>query len=430
MGTNETDSYIFLKPRNTWRPGMTQAKLVAEMSAKLAHDLPDAAYSWTQPIQMRMDDMLSGVRSQLAISIYGDDLAMLNRLGGKLVGIISGIPGAADVAQQGEGSVPYLHIDVNRDAAARLGVAVPEILATIEAIGGHIGRPVIQDNALIPTQIRYREGATASPERIGGLQIRREDGRGWVLLKDVTHIALEQGNARIDRDSLHRRVIVQANVRGRDVKSFVAEAQEKVLKGLALPAGYRLSWTGQFRNLESATKRLALVVPLALVLIFVFLILALGTPRAALLVFINLPIAATGGIYALAIRGLPFSIAAGIGFIALFGVAILNGVVLVSQIREFRLAGMEVAEAAFSAAKARFRPVLATASVASFGFFPMAFSGSAGAEVERPLATVVIGGLITSTLLTLLVLPLLYARFFTGEPSDKPEPETPVQPIG
>ncbi len=223
MGTNETDSFIFLKPREAWRPGMTQARLVEAMSAKLAHDLPDAAYSWTQPIEMRMDDMLSGVRSQIAISIYGDDLAMLNRLAGKVVSLVSAIPGAADVAQQGEGSVPYLHIDVNRDAAARLGVAVPEILATIEAIGGHIGRPVILDNALVPTQIRFSEGVSASAERLGSLQIRREDGHGWVLLKDVTRLSVEQGNARIDRASLHRRVIVQANVRGRDLKSFVTE---------------------------------------------------------------------------------------------------------------------------------------------------------------------------------------------------------------
>ncbi|MFC0509566.1 efflux RND transporter permease subunit [Asaia spathodeae] len=430
MGTNETDSFVFLKPRSAWRAEMTQAKLVAAMSSRLSHDLPDAAYSWTQPIEMRMDDMLSGVRSQIAISIYGDDLTLLNKLAGKVVGMVASIPGAADVAQQGEGTVPYLHIDVNRDAAARLGVAVPEILATIEAIGGHIGRPVILDNALVPTQIRYREGATASAERIGGLQVRREDGRGWVLLKDVTRFSVEQGNARIDRDSLHRRVVVQANVRGRDVKSFVTEAQAKVSKGLVLPSGYRLTWAGQFRNLDSAMKRLGMVVPIALLLIFVFLILALGTPRAALLVFINLPIAATGGIYALALRGLPFSIAAGIGFIALFGVAILNGVVLVSQIRDFRHAGMAAAEAAFAAAKARFRPVLATASVASFGFFPMAFSASAGAEVERPLATVVIGGLITSTLLTLLVLPLLYARFFTDGPQQAAEAQRPVQPIG
>lgn len=419
MGTNETDSFVFLKPRRDWRPGMTQARLVRAMSDKLSHELPDSAYSFTQPIEMRMDDLLSGVRTQLAISIYGDDLAMLDRLGAKLVGVIASVPGAADVAQQGEGSVPYLHMDINRDAAARLDVSVPEILGTIEAVGGHIGRPVIVDNALIPTQIRFREEATSSIARLGGLQVRREDGTGWVLLKDVTHIALDQGTARIDRDSLRRRVIVQANVRGRDVRSFVTAAQEKVAREMTLPSGYRLAWAGQFRNLDSAMNRLTRVVPIALVLIFMFLVLALGSPRAALLVFINLPVAATGGVFALALRGLPFSIAAGVGFIALFGVAILNGVVLVSQIRTYREAGLAAAEAAFAAARSRFRPVLATASVASLGFFPMAFSGSAGAEVERPLATVVIGGLMTSTLLTLLVLPLLYARFFSHE--DGPE---------
>ncbi|WP_122040318.1 efflux RND transporter permease subunit [Asaia bogorensis] len=423
MGTNETDSFVFLRPRHQWRAGMTQSKLVSAMSAKLSHDLPDAAYSFTQPIEMRMDDLLSGVRTQLAISVYGDDLSMLDKLAAHLVSVIASVPGAADVAQQGEGTVAYLHIDINRDAAARLGVAVPEILSTIEAVGGHIGRPVIIDNALIPTQIRFAGGAVASATRIGGLQIRREDGRGWVLLKDVAHITVDETTARIDRDSLRRRVIVQANVRGRDVKSFVLAAQAKVGASLHLPPGYRLEWAGQFRNLDSAMTRLAQVVPVALVLIFVFLVLALGSPRAALLVFINLPIAATGGIFALAIRGLPFSIAAGIGFIALFGVAILNGVVLVSQIRDYRLTGMGAAEAAFAAAKARFRPVLATASVASLGFFPMAFSGSAGAEVERPLASVVIGGLITSTLLTLLVLPLLYARFFSREDASRPAQE-------
>ncbi|GBQ95234.1 efflux RND transporter permease subunit [Asaia lannensis] len=412
MGTNETDSFVFLKPRSRWRSGMTQARLVDAMSRTLNQGLPDAAYSFTQPIEMRMDDLLSGVRTQLAVSIYGDDLALLDKLAAKLVGTIGAVPGAADVAQQGEGKVPYLHVDINREAAARLGVGVPDILATVEAIGGHIGRPAIVDNALVPTQIRFRDTATATQARIAGLQIRREDGQGWVLLRDVARIAVDEGSARVDRDSLHRRVIVQANVRGRDVRSFVSEAQRKVGQEMVLPSGYRLEWSGQFRNLDSAMKRLAQVVPVALLMIFVFLVLALGSPRAALLVFINLPVAATGGIFALAIRGLPFSIAAGIGFIALFGVAILNGVVLVSQITAFRREGLGAADAAFAAAKARFRPVLATASVASLGFFPMAFSGSAGAEVERPLATVVIGGLITSTLLTLLVLPLLYARFF------------------
>ncbi|GBQ09365.1 efflux RND transporter permease subunit [Swaminathania salitolerans] len=413
MGVGETDSFVFLKPRSTWRAGMTQARLVDEMNAKLTHDMPDAAYSWTQPIEMRMDDLLSGVRTQLAISIYGDDLPVLDTLAAQVVQAVSGVRGAADVARQGEGTVPYLHIDVDRDAAGRFDIAVPEILATIEAIGGHIGRPVILDNALIPTQIRFPSAVSRSIDRIGRLQLRRQDGKGWALLKDVTRIRLDQGPSRIDRDGLHRRVVVQANIRGRDVSSFVAEARRKV-SAIALPPGYRLAWSGQFRNLQTAMARLERVVPVALTLIFVLLVAALGSPRAAGLVFCNLPVAAMGGVFALALRGLPFSIAAGIGFIALFGVAILNGVVLLSQIGTFRAAGSSAAEAAFAAARSRFRPVLATASVASLGFFPMAFSGSAGAEVERPLATVVIGGLVSSTALTLFVLPVLYARLFGG----------------
>ncbi|UMM08161.1 CusA/CzcA family heavy metal efflux RND transporter [Gluconobacter frateurii] len=424
MGTAETDTFVFLKPRSQWTTSSSEAGLVEKMSAELNRKVPDAHYSWTQPIQMRMDDLLSGVRTQLAISIYGDDLDVLNRLAQKVAAVVQSVPGAADVASESEGTVPYLHVDVDRDSAARLGVSVADILAEVEAIGGHIGRPVTVENAIIPTQVQFRDGAVNSQDRIAHLQVRRADGAGWVLLADVAHISLVDGTSRIDRDGTHRRVIVQANVRGRDVSSFVAAAQEAVTKQVKLPHGYRMSWAGQFRNLQSAMKRLEIVVPIALALIFGLLIAALGSFGAAALVFINLPVAATGGILALVLRGLPFSIAAGIGFIALFGVAILNGVVLLSQIRTFRLQGMSAAKAAFSAASARFRPVIATASVASLGFFPMAFSGSAGAEVERPLATVVIGGLVSSTLLTLLVLPTLYARFF----KDKSEQSRDLQP--
>lgn len=415
MGTNETDTFIFLRPREDWKTASTQAELVTKINNVLQKTLPDAAYSWSQPIQMRMDDLLAGVRTQLAISIYGDDLTELNRIAGQVVETLQTVQGAADVALQGSGTVPFLHIDVNRDAAARLGVAVPDILAMVEAVGGHVGKPVTVQEAIIPTQVRLRADAVSSVDRIGHLQVRRADGQGWVLLSQVADIVLSDGVSRIDRDNIHRRVIVQANIRGRDVSSFVAAAQQAVTQKIKMPQGYRMVWSGQFRNLQSALHRLFIVVPIALALIFLLLVAALGSFGAASLVFANLPMAATGGIFALAIRGLPFSIAAGIGFIALFGVAILNGVVLVSQIRALRQEGIAAAEAAFQAARSRLRPVLATASVASLGFFPMAFSGGSGAEVERPLASVVIGGLISSTLLTLFVLPTLYARFFGRE---------------
>ncbi|GBR51119.1 efflux RND transporter permease subunit [Gluconobacter sphaericus] len=421
MGTNETDTFIFLRPREEWKTASTQAGLVTKINDVLEKTRPDAAYSWSQPIQMRMDDLLAGVRTQLAISVYGDDLAELNRIAGQVVETLHTVRGAADVALQGSGTVPFLHIDVNRDAAARLGVSVPDILAVVEAVGGHVGKPVTVQGAIIPTQVRLREDAVSSADRIGHLQVRRADGQGWVLLSQVADIVLSDGVSRIDRDNIHRRVIVQANIRGRDVSSFVAAAQQAVAQKIRMPQGYRMVWAGQFRNLQSALHRLFIVVPIALALIFLLLVAALGSFGAAALVFANLPMAATGGIFVLAIRGLPFSIAAGIGFIALFGVAILNGVVLVSQIRVFRQEGFAAAEAAFQAARSRLRPVLATASVASLGFFPMAFSGGSGAEVERPLASVVIGGLISSTLLTLFVLPTLYARFFGAEGREAPD---------
>jgi len=423
MGPYETDTFVFLKDRAHWRTATSQSGLVAAMSAALQNELPGPDYSWSQPIQMRMDDLLSGVRTQIAVSIYGDDLAKLQALGGRVAESLRGVPGAADVAVQGDGAVPFLRVDADRDAAARLGVAIPSILATVEAIGGHTGKPVTIDNAIIPTQVRLASSSAASVDQIAHLPISRADGHGWTLLAEVAHIDIADGPPRIDRDALHRRIIVQANVRGRDVSSFVTAAQAAVTKNVFLPPGYRIVWAGQFRNLASAMTRLEIVVPIALLLIYGMLILALGSPAAAALVFVNLPAAATGGVFMLVARGLPFSIAAGIGFIALFGVAILNGVVLLSQIRLMRDDGMAVAEAAFAAARARFRPVLATALVASLGFFPMAFSSSAGAEVERPLASVVIGGLVSSTLLTLLILPTFYARLF----GDRHEPGSRVR---
>lgn len=412
MGANESDSFIFLKPRSEWKTGRSQQQLVSEMAKTLEAKLPSANYEWSQPIQMRMDELLSGVRTQLAISIYGENLDELAKLADRVTQVVSAVPGAADVAPQGDGTVPFMHIDIDRKAAARRGVSVSDTLDQITAIGGLIGKPVVLGSTIIPTQIRLDPQSTLSENAIGNLPVRRADGRGWVPLSDVASVKVVEGPSRIDRDGLRRRIIVQANVRGRDVNSFVSAAQQAVAKEVKLPAGYQIVWAGQFKNLHSAMQRLGYVVPIALLVIFALLIAALGSVKVASLVFFNLPIAATGGIIALTLRGLPFSIAASIGFIALFGVAILNGVVLVSQIQSLRDTGLDAAKAAFEAARSRFRPVLATASVASVGFFPMAFSGSMGAEVERPLATVVIGGLVTSTLLTLLVLPSLYAKVF------------------
>ncbi|ATJ90394.1 cobalt transporter [Acetobacter senegalensis] len=408
MGQNETDTFILLKEHFS---GRSQSALVTAMNSRLQHDLPDALYSWTQPVQMRMDDLLSGVRTQIAVSIYGEDLHMLSQLSGQVVKAIQGVRGAADVMAGDDGSVPFVQILVNRENAARLNVREQDILDMVEAIGGHIGRPVTQGSAMIATQVRLASATTGSLDAIKALRLRRSDGKGAVLLSQVADITQKDGPPRISRDAIHRRMVVEANVRGRDLASFVAEAQATVKRAVPLPRGYTIEWNGQFRNLESASRRLAVVVPISLALIFILLVAALGSARLAALVFCNLPVAASGGIFALVLRGLPFSISAGIGFIALFGVAVLNGVVLISTAEAIRRRGVGPARAALTAAHERFRPVMATALVASLGFFPMAFSASAGAEVERPLASVVIGGLVSSTMLTLLVLPLLYARF-------------------
>lgn len=410
MGVNETDSFIFLKPPSQWTTAHTQEGLVTAMSRVMSDELPGVQQSWSQPVQMRMDDLLSGVRTQIAVSIYGDDLATLARLGDRVASVLKAIPGAADVAPQGAGNASFIHIDIDRVQAARLGISQQEILNVVEAVGGHIGRPVTVNNALISTQIRYDPAQAGTRDQIARLRIRRADGRGAVLLSEVANVTVQDGPPRISRDDIRRRLIVQANVRGRDLSSFIEQAQRAVSRNVSLPTGYRIVWAGQFQNLRSAMARLEIVVPIALTLIFALLVVALNSVWLAGVVFVNLPIAATGGIFALALRGLPFSVSAGIGFIALFGVAVLNGVVLVTAIQSLRRTGRNAARAAFEAAEERFRPVMATALVASLGFIPMAVSTSAGAEVERPLATVVIGGLISSTLLTLLVLPSLYAR--------------------
>ncbi|WP_048852251.1 efflux RND transporter permease subunit, partial [Komagataeibacter europaeus] len=319
MGVNETDSFIFLNPSSSWKTARTQAGLVAAMDDTLRRELPDALYSWSQPVQMRMDDLLSGVRTQIAVSIFGDDLATLADLGDRVVAAMSGVKGAADVAAAGDGTVPLIVADIDRTQAASRNVAVQDILDTVEAIGGHIGvRPVIVDNAIISTQVRLDPRAATSAAAIGALQVRRMDGQGSVMLSQVAHVHEVDGPPRISRDGVRRRMVVQANVRGRDLSSYVAEAQARVAREVKLPAGYTMQWDGQFRNLQSATRRLEIVLPVALGLIFALLVVAFGAVRPALLVFVNLPVAATGGIVALTLRGMPFSISAGIGFIALF----------------------------------------------------------------------------------------------------------------
>ena len=408
MGVQSTDSYVILKPPGQWTTAPTQQGIEAKLEARVKAAIPGVAFEFSQPIRMRMDDLLQGVRSPVALSIYGDDLDTLRRLSDQAVKTLQGIRGAADVRSEDEGDLPDVTVSIARDRLARFGLTASDALATMQAIGGRVvGTVYGQDDTQTPIVVRLAPEARESVARITALPVGLSSGSA-VTLGDIADVSVSTGPSQVTRDRLRRRESVDIDVHGRDVNSFVTEAQQKVGQALHLPANYTLEWSGQFQNLRSASARLALVVPGAMLLIFLLLYIFFGSLRLALLIFLNVPMAAIGGIVALMLRGMPFSVTAAIGFIAVFGVAILDGVVLVSYIEEEHARGQGPLQAAREAAEKRLRPVLTTALVASIGFIPMAVSTSVGAEVQRPLATVVIGGLVTATLLTLLVLPAFY----------------------
>lgn len=408
MGVEISDIYVILKPPSEWESAETKDELVEKMNASLTESLPGTMFSYSQPIELRVQELIAGVRSDVAISIYGDDLETLEELGGKVVKVISKVPGSADTKAEQVAGLPYFRVIIDRDAIARYGINASQVLDTVEAIGGKQVGQVLEGQKRFFIQVRFSPEDRASFESIKNIRISNQNGQ-LIPLNQLADIRVEEGPAQISRENIHRKLSVETNVRGQDLASFVREAQESVNKEIKLPPGYWIEWGGQFENLERASSTLAIVVPMALLLIFVLLYITFGSVRPALMIYLNIPLAATGGIIALFLRGMPFSISAGIGFIALFGIAVLNGVVLMSYIIQKRKEGRSPTEAAREGVEIRLRPVLMTALVASFGFIPMALSTSAGAEVQRPLATVVIGGLVTSTLLTLLVLPAIYS---------------------
>jgi heavy metal efflux system protein len=408
MALDQSDVYVMLKPLSEWPKKRTKEELIGAMKARLEEEAPGAAYSFSQPIQMRMQELMeAGVRSDIAAKLYGNDINILSQKSEEAAAVIQRIPGAADVRTERVAGLPYLRIHIRRDAIARHGLSAADVLNTIEAVGGKVVGQIIEGNRRFAMQIRFQENQRSSVDAIRNLKIGDPDGH-FIPLSQLADIIEEEGPAQISRENGQRRVSVEMNVRGRDLGSFVSEAQKAVESQVTLPEGYSFEWGGQFKQLESASRRLMIAVPLALLTIFVLLYLNFGAVRPALLIFLNVPLAATGGILALLVRHMPFSISAGVGFIALFGVAVLNGVVLLTYISQLREQGLPIDRAVEQGAKTRLRPVLMTALVASLGFVPMALSTGSGAEVQRPLATVVIGGLITSTILTLIVLPTLY----------------------
>lgn len=412
MGVEISDVFIMLKPRKDWR-FESKSELVEAIDRELQQAIPGALFSYSQPIELRVSELIAGVRSEIAIHVYGDDLEGLKAKADEVVRAVSKVPGAAEVKAEQTTGLPMLRLRIDRDAIARQGLNADDVLAVVEAVGGKMVGTVVEGQKRFDLQVRFAPDVRMSPDQIGELRVAgppREDGdRAMVPLRQVARISIEEGPAQISREAISRRINVELGVRGRDIASFVADAQAAIDRDVTLPPGWRIEWGGQFENLQAASRRLALLVPLALLLIFVLLYSTFGSARLAALIFLNVPLAVSGGIVALALRGYPFSISAGVGFIALFGVAVMNGVVLLSYVVQRRHEGLPAANAAREGALTRLRPVLMTALVASLGFVPMAIATSAGAEVQRPLATVVIGGLITSTVLTLLVLPAAYA---------------------
>ncbi|RLS34756.1 MAG: efflux RND transporter permease subunit [Planctomycetota bacterium] len=410
MGVQQTDVWVMLKPRRTWPQEISRDELVERMSEALSAAAPGANFGFSQPIEMRVDELVAGVKSDVAVLLYGDDLDTLGELGKQIERVLRGIPGAVDVRADWQANVPTTLIDVRPDQLARHGIDGVEVMRTVSAMGGIPAGVIFEGRPRYPLVVKFPREWREDPELVPQIPVGAVGGRP-VPLGELADVRSEESPPSVEHENSRRRTFVSVNVRGRDVAGFVADAQAAVGREVPLPSGYSLAWGGDFKNLVSAGQRLALITPMVLGLIAMLLYTSFKSFRLAALIFCAVPVAASGGIVALSLRGMPFSIAAGVGFVALFGVAVLNGLVWVSGAEHARQSGMSPREAALSTAEVRIRPVLMTAMVASLGFLPMAIASSAGAEIQRPLATVVIGGIITSTLLTAFVVPAVYPWF-------------------
>jgi len=432
MGVDFSDIYVMLHPQDHWTKASSQAELVGEMQEVLVASIPGVNYAFSQPIELRVNELIEGVRSDVALFLYGEDLGELKEVGDDIVRLLSKVDGAQDVKAEKLAGLPMLEIQVDREAIARLGMDAGDVLDAVEAIGGRDVGEVLVGQRRFAMQVRFSDDIRANPEALERVLVGGSSG-ARVPLGQVARITVEDGPLQIGRENVQRRLTLEMNVRGRDVAGFVTEARERIENEIDVPSGILLEWGGAFENLQEATARLALLVPMVLLLIFVLLQANFGSTRVTLLVYANVPMALSGGLVALFLRGLPLSISAAVGFIALFGVAVMNGVVLVTCIRDLHVGSVTALQAAQMGAHRRLRPVLMTALVAALGFVPMAVATSAGSEVQRPLATVVIGGLLTSTLLTLLVLPTLYGRWVPDEVDeldDEPDETDEAMPAG
>ena len=410
MGVQQTDVWVMLKPRGRWPREVTRDELVERMSTALTAAVPGASFGFSQPIEMRVDELVAGVKADVAVLVYGDDLATLGDLGKRIEDVLRDIPGAADVRADWQADVPTLRVDARQDQLARHGIDGADVMQTVAALGGIQAGVIYEGRPRFPLMVRFPQAWRENEDLVPQIPVGAAGGRP-VPLGELADIRVDESPPSIEHENSRRRTFVSANVRGRDVASFVQEAQARIATEVQLPPGYALDWGGDFENLLSASRRLALITPLVLGLIAMLLYASFKSLRLATLIFVAVPVAASGGVAALALRGMPFSIAAGVGFVALFGVAVLNGLVWVAGAEHARESGLAPREAALATADVRIRPVLMTALVAALGFLPMAAASTAGAEIQRPLATVVIGGIVTSTLLTAFVVPAIYPWF-------------------
>ncbi len=409
MGLNQTDTFLVLKPAKQWTVH-SKDELIGKIRAVL-DDLPGIKYSFTQPIDMRVQEMIIGVRGDLAIKVFGPDLGVLNALAGRIEAQIKTVPGSEDVYTVQNDGVQYLRVIVDRLAAGRFGLSVEDVQDALRAqIEGQRAGLVIEGNRRVPILLRGPDRVKLSPAEFANLRLTAPDGSS-VPLQSVARLVRDGGPVKIDREMGSRYSVVIANVSGRDLVGFVEEAKAKIAKAISLPTGYHISWGGQFENQQRAAARLTLVVPLALGLIFLILFSTFGSVRQSLLVLSNIPFALVGGVIALWLTGEYLSVPASVGFIALLGIAVLNGVVLVSYFNQLQAEGLDRLQAVIVGAERRLRPVMMTASITAFGLIPLLFASGPGSEVQRPLAIVVIGGLVTATALTLILLPILYLRF-------------------
>ena len=409
MGLNDTDSFLVVKPRAQWR--MEGKEALIDAIRTVLDRIPGVAYSFTQPIEMRVSEMLTGVRGDVAVKLFGSDLNKLNQMAGTIAYLLRGIPGAQDVRTARNAGVQYLRVDIDRLAAGRLGLSVEALEGLLRAQVEGLKLGIVHEGVRrTPVLLRGGPAMREAPERFAKLQVTLPDGRN-IPLSTVAQLQRIEGPVKVEREMGNRMVVIMANVRGRDLGGFVDDARALVRARLPLPTGYHLEWGGQFENQQRAAKRLAIVVPVSIGLIFLLLFSTFGATRQAALVLTNIPFAMIGGVFSLWLSGEYLSVPASVGFIALLGIAVLNGVVMVTYFNQLRAHGMPVGELVVEGAKRRLRPVLMTASIAAFGLVPLLFASGPGSEIQRPLAIVVIGGLVTSTLLTLILLPILYRRF-------------------